>query len=167
MLGRTIEDPDAVESLVPAVPGLGWLPLVTRFEAEKTTRLREGTGPGGVPVRGYEIRHGRSRARAGWEQWLRLDELDGGNGRADDIESACDTSALVFGTSLHGLFEQDRFRGEFLRFVAGARGKSWHPSGASFAAAREQQIDRMADACAAYLDLDALWRLVESGAPVP
>jgi len=170
MLGRTIEDPDAIESLRPAVPGLGWLPLSTWFEAEKTTRLREGTGPGGVPVRGYEIRHGRSRAGEEWEQWLRLDgrdEIDEGNGRAEDIESACDASALVFGTSLHGLFEQDRFRGEFLRFVAAARGKSWHPSGASFAAAREQQIDRMADACAAYLDLDALWRLVERGAPVP
>jgi adenosylcobyric acid synthase len=170
MLGRTIEDPDAIESLRPAVPGLGWLPLSTWFEAEKTTRLREGTGPGGAPVRGYEIRHGRSRAGEEWEQWLRLDgrdEIDEGNGRAEDIESACDASALVFGTSLHGLFEQDRFRGEFLRFVAAARGKSWHPSGASFAAAREQQIDRMADACAAYLDLDALWRLVERGAPVP
>jgi adenosylcobyric acid synthase len=170
MLGRTIEDPDGIESLGPAVPGLGWLPLSTRFEAEKTTRLREGTGPGGVPVRGYEIRHGRSRAGEEWEQWLRLDgrdEIDEGNGWAEDIESACDASALVFGTSLHGLFEQDRFRGEFLRFVAAARGKSWHPSGASFAAAREQQIDRMADACAAYLDLDALWRLVERGAPVP
>jgi adenosylcobyric acid synthase len=170
MLGRTIEDPDAIESLRPAVPGLGWLPLSTWFEAEKTTRLREGTGPGGAPVRGYEIRHGRSRAGEEWEQWLRLDgrdEIDEGNGRAEDIESACDASALVFGTTLHGLFEQDRFRGEFLRFVAAARGKSWHPSGASFAAAREQQIDRMADACAAYLDLDALWRLVERGAPVP
>jgi adenosylcobyric acid synthase len=89
------------------------------------------------------------------------------DGRADDIESACDTGAHVFGTSLHGLFEQDRFRGEFLRFVAAARGKSWHPSGASFAVAREQQIDRMADACAAHLDLDALWRLIERGAPVP
>jgi adenosylcobyric acid synthase len=172
MLGRTIEDPDAVESRLASVRGLGLLPLVTRFAAEKTTRLRAGTGPGGAAVWGYEIRHGRSTAREGWEQWLRLDGIeegdgtDGRGGRDDDIESACDPGVLVFGTSLHGLFEQDRFRGEFLRFVAGARGKSWQPSGASFAAAREQQIDRMADACAAHLDLDALWRLVERGALV-
>jgi adenosylcobyric acid synthase len=175
MLGRAIEDPDAVESRLPSVRGLGLLPLVTTFEAEKTTRLRQGTGPGGAAVWGYEIRHGRTGAREGWEQWLRLDVADvddeghGREGRAgcdDDIESACDPSALVFGTSLHGLFEQDRFRGEFLRFVAGVRGKSWQPSGVSFAAAREDQIDRMADACAAHLDLNALWRLVERGAPV-
>ena len=48
--------------------------------------------------------------------------------------------------------------------MAAARGKSWQPSGASFAAAREDQIDRMADVCATHLDLDALWRLVELGA---
>jgi adenosylcobyric acid synthase len=163
MLGQTIEDPDAVESEVRAVPGLGWLPLVTRFAADKTTRLRQGSGPGGVPVGGYEIRHGRTAARPGWEQWLALEDSKG----EDDIESACDRDGLVFGTSLHGLFEPDRFRGEFLTWVAAARGKSWHPSGASFAAAREDQIDRMADVCATHLDIDALWRLVELGAPSP
>jgi adenosylcobyric acid synthase len=164
MLGRTIEDPGGVESVVPSVHGLDWLPLVTRLETEKTTRLRQGTGPGGVPVAGYEIRHGRTVAREGREQWLVLHHPEGGD---DDTESACDREGLVFGTSLHGLFELDRFRGEFLTLVAAARGKSWHPSGSSFAAAREDQIDRMADVCEAHLDLDALWRLVELGAPAP
>jgi adenosylcobyric acid synthase len=162
MLGRSIEDPDAVESVLPSVRGLALFPLVTRFGAEKTTRLREGTAPGGAPVRGYEIRHGRTGAGEGWERWLRLDDAPASG---DDIESACDQAGLVFGTSVHGLFEQDRFRGEFLTFVAAARGKSWHPSGSSFAAAREHQIDRVADVCAAHLDLDALWRLVELGVP--
>jgi adenosylcobyric acid synthase len=162
MLGCTIEDPDGVESTVPSVPGLGWLPLATRFAADKTTRLRQGSGPGGTPVKGYEIRHGRTGARQGWEQWLALDDPPGGD---DDVESACDPAGLVLGTSLHGLFEPDRFRGEFLMSVAAARAKSWQPSGVSFAAAREHQIDRMADTCAAHLDLDTLWRLVELGAP--
>jgi adenosylcobyric acid synthase len=166
MLGRTIEDPDAVESVVPSVPGLGWLPLVTRFVAEKTTRLRAGSGPGGAPVQGYEIRHGRTAAREGWERWLRLDDAAETGDDGDDIESARDPGGLVLGTSVHGLFEQDRFRREFLTFVAAARGKAWHPSGASFAAAREHQIDRVADVCAAHLDLDALWRLVERAMPV-
>jgi adenosylcobyric acid synthase len=72
---------------------------------------------------------------------------------------------MVFGTTLHGLFEEDAFRGEFLARVAAIRGSSWRPSGASFGAARERQIDRVADACEAFLDTDALWRLVESGGP--
>jgi adenosylcobyric acid synthase len=169
MLGRTIDDPDGVECAVPSVPGLGWLPLATRFAAGKTTRLRSGTGPTGAPVRGYEIRHGRSRPSKGWEPWLRLDAArrdddGGGDSAVDEADSACDQGGLVYGTTLHGLLEEDRFRSEFLGQIAAARGISWQPSGASFAAARERQIDRVADACAAHLDTDALWRLVELGA---
>jgi adenosylcobyric acid synthase len=159
-----------VESPVPSVAGLGWLPLCTRFDVDKTTRLRSGTGPDGSAVRGYEIRHGRTAPLAGWQEWITLDDVNPPVNPPvippgeDDVESACDPSALLYGTSLHGLFESDRFRGDFLRLVATVRGKSWQPSGASFAAAREYQIDRVADVCAAYLDMDALWRLVECGA---
>jgi adenosylcobyric acid synthase len=170
MLGRSIEDPGAVESPLPSVAGLGWLPLVTRFAAEKTTRLREGKGPGGSLVRGYEIRHGRTGLFGGGVPWFDLTAPSGPSAPSrsdDDVESAHDPGALVFGTSLHGLFEEDRFRGEFLSLVATARGRSWHPSGISFAEAREGQIDRVADVCAAHLDLDALWRLVERGASAP
>jgi adenosylcobyric acid synthase len=160
MLGHSIVDTGGVESIAPSSDGLGWLPLVTNFEAEKTTRLRSGTGPTGAPVRGYEIRHGRSMAAEGWEPWLSLESGDPGY----EVESAQDTSASVYGTSLHGLFEEDGFRADFLRQVAVARGKAWEPSGASFGEARERQIDSVADACAAHLDTDALWRLVELGA---
>jgi adenosylcobyric acid synthase len=148
---------------VSSAPGLGWLPLVTRFESEKITRLRSGTGSTGAPVHGYEIRHGRTRPCEGWEPWLNFDDVER-LGAHDEVESAWDRTGRVFGTSVHGLFEADRFRGEFLADVARARGKAWRSSGCSFAAAREQQIDRVADACAASLDTDALWRLVE-GAP--
>jgi len=159
MLGQAIEDPDGVESAVPTVRCLGWLPLITRFESEKVTRVRAGTGESGAPVLGYEIRHGRSRPLAGWREWLTFDDRAPAGG--DEVESACDQSSRVYGTSLHGLFEEDRFREEFLGAVARARGKTWRTSGRSFAAAREAQIDRVADACAAHLDTDAVWRLLD------
>jgi adenosylcobyric acid synthase len=158
MLGGTIEDPDGVESPEPSTPALGWLPLVTHFEVAKTTRLRSGTGPSGASLRGYVIRHGRTAPRSGWEPWLTLE----GTGGEHDVESAQDAAGLVFGTSLHGLFEEDRFRGDFLAGVASARGRRWQPGRASFAEAREHQIDTVADSCAKHLDLGALWQLVES-----
>jgi adenosylcobyric acid synthase len=161
MLGHTIDDPDGVESTVSSVRGYGWLPLTTQFEGEKITRQRIGTASSGTPVHGYEIRHGRTRPHEGWVGWLSLS----GSSPSEcdrDVESACDRTGRIFGTSLHGLFEQDRFRAEFLRDVAEARGNAWRPSESSFAEAREHQIDRVAAACAAYLDTDALWRLVES-----
>ena len=160
MLGHTIEDRDGVESTAPSTRGLAWLPLDTRFEAQKITRQRIGITSSGAPVHGYEIRHGRTRPKEGWVGWLSLSGSSRGEGDTD-VESACDRTGRIFGTSLHGLFEQDRFRGEFLGDVAEARGNAWRPSGSRFAEARERQIDRVADACAAYLDTDALWRLVE------
>jgi adenosylcobyric acid synthase len=169
MLGQRIDDEEGVESATATTPGLGWLPVRTVFAAGKTTALRNGTAPSGGPVRGYEIRHGRSLSDAGWSSWLCLDGdgADGPDGPAHpgQVTSAVDGDGMVFGTTLHGLFEEDAFRGEFLARVAAIRGSSWRPSGASFGAARERQIDRVADACEAFLDTDALWRLVESGGP--
>jgi adenosylcobyric acid synthase len=165
MLGHRIDDPDRVESDVPSTAGLRWLPVVTRFEPEKTTRQRVGQGPDGSVVHGYEIRHGRSRPEGGWEGWLTLEAGGLGVHAEGEVESARRPADLVYGTTLHGLFEADRFRGQFLAAVATARGSAWRSSHPSFAAARERQIDSVADACAAHLDTDALWRLVASGAP--
>jgi adenosylcobyric acid synthase len=162
MMGRGIADPEGVESGESAVAGLGWLPVVTTFETEKTTQLRHGTAFAHTWVHGYEIRHGRTVAVAGvgtsWGPWMALNDVGG-----DALTSACDGDRLVFGTSLHGLFESDAFRESFLGLVGASRGKDWVPSGISFADAREFQIDRVADVCEMYLDTDALWRLIELG----
>jgi adenosylcobyric acid synthase len=158
MLGRHIADPLGVESTAASTAGLDWLPLDTTFEREKTTRLTQGADGSARPVRGYEIRHGRTVGREGWRPWL---SLPGGRSEAT---SARDGAGLLFGTSLHGLFEEDAFRGAFLGHVAAARGRTWRPSGVSFAAAREGQVDRVADACQEFLDTAALWRLVATGA---
>jgi adenosylcobyric acid synthase len=73
----------------------------------------------------------------------------------------------VFGTSLHGLFESDGFRTAFLAAVATRRGKTFVPSGVSFAAAREAQFDRLADLVGAHLDMPALEQLIAAGVPTP
>jgi adenosylcobyric acid synthase len=103
MLGRTILD--GVESGAGAVDGLGWIPLTTRFGEEKLTRQRRGTVDG-CPVHGYEIRHGRPEPGATVKPWLELDDRYG-----REHEGAGDPAAGVWGTSLHGLFEEDGFRG--------------------------------------------------------
>jgi adenosylcobyric acid synthase len=160
MLGHEIVDRAAVESAMAVTAGLGWLPVRTTFTEAKTTRLCRASSESGTPVTGYEIRHGQTEARAGWRSWLRPELEPTGS-----VLSARDAEGRVFGTSLHGLFESDGFRAEFLGHVAGVRGKDWHPAGVSFAAAREQQIDRVADACEQFLDLGALYEIVAAGAP--
>lgn len=155
MLGHTILDD--VESRAGAVEGLGWIPMTTRFGEEKLTRQRRGTADG-RHLHGYEIRHGRPEPEATVKPWLELDDRYGLEG-----EGATDPTAGVWGTSLHGLFEGDSFRGAFLAQVAGRRGKRFVPGGRSFRAVRNEQIDRFADMLEVHADIAALVGLMERG----
>ncbi len=158
MLGQTISDPDATESPHPEVDGLGWLPVHTVFGQEKVVRLVTAAGPAATTARGYEIRHGRIVASAACVSWLGGDPDDGPPG-------ARDAAGTVVGTTVHGLFEDDAFRAWFLGMVAARRGRVWRPSGISFDAMRERQIDRVADACEEHLDLEGLWQIVKTAPP--
>ncbi len=143
---------------VPAqtVAGLGLLPAETVFDPDKVVRWTAGQGLG-VPVSGYEIRHGRTRSSAPWITTDRPGDSDEGCSAAD---------GRIAGTSLHGLLESDAFRSAFLATVARRVGAGWAPSGVSFAAAREARFDRLATAIETHLDLAALKRLIGQGKPV-
>jgi adenosylcobyric acid synthase len=132
---------------------LGWLDVKTVFARDKITRQRRGHALG-HRVTGYQIHHGRTEAGDGW---IALDDVYGAVG--DGM-----WNGRFVGTTLHGLLEADGFRAAFLRRVAAARGKQWAPAGASFRTAREQQWDRVADAIQAYVDMDALERLIGTAA---
>lgn len=149
MLGTLIDDPDGVEHTPGAsAPGLGLLDVRTVFGADKV--LARPTGEAlGTRVEGYEIHHGRVEVGSG-EPFL---------------EGA--TSGAVFGTLWHGTLECDEFRREWLNHAAALTGVvGFVPGSASFAAAREHRIDRLADAVEAHLDLDTLQELATRGAPV-
>lgn len=153
MLGAAIED--EVESGSGRVRGLGLLPVETRFEREKELGWRSGRAPvlGGVPVRGYEIHHGRLSRLGG----AALIESETG-------EEGCAEGA-VFGTSLHGAAECDEFRRALLAWVAERRGLAFVPGAASFAAVREARLDALGDLVEEHADLEALIALIEQGPP--
>lgn len=145
ILGEHIED--EVESRAGDVPGLGLLPVRVRFAREKT--LTRPTGRAlGEPVEGYEIHHG-------------VAEVTGGEPFLDGCRVG-----QTWGTHWHGSLESDGFRRAFLREVAAAAGRRFVPApDTSFAALREEQLDRLGDLIEQHADTDALWRLIESGAP--
>ncbi len=163
MLGEEIVD-GGVESRAGRVGALGLLPVRTVFGPGKTTRPRRGKAFGSE-VQGYEIRHGETEPLAGVRGTPRaFAYLEDGFGNGP--EGARTADGRVVGTSLHGLFECDEFRAAFVTEVAALRHKRWTPSGASFAAAREGQIDRLADLVEAHLDLGEIFRLISAaGSP--
>lgn len=158
LLGTTIDD--AVESGRGRVVGLGLLGVRTTFHPDKLTRRRRGTALG-APVSGYEIRHGRIARAPGATGWLALDPPDADADGGDD-EGAVGAGGAVLGTSLHGLLEGDEVRARLLAEVAARAGRRWAPSGVSFAAARQAEVDAWADLLEAHLDLDAVCALIAS-----
>lgn len=162
MLGVDIDDP--VECRSGIVDGLAMLPVSTRFESDKVTRLRRGSADGS-PVAGYQIHHGRVRANGG-DPFVVLD-LDSADGDSDGSEVDGVRVGAVCGTTLHGIFDADEFRHRFLADVAQRRSKRWESDGTSLDALRSAAIDQLADAFEAHLDLDAIERLIAWTPPRP
>ncbi|MFF5832561.1 cobyric acid synthase [Streptomyces bacillaris] len=145
VLGERIED--EVESRAGVVDGLGLLPVRIRFDRAKTLARPVGSALGEV-VEGYEIHHGVADVRGG-EPFL-----DG-----------CRVGS-VWGTHWHGSLESDAFRRRFLEEVARAAGRRFVPApDTCFGVLREEQLDRLGDLVEEHADTDALWRLIEGGAP--
>ncbi|MGH3312219.1 MAG: cobyric acid synthase [Streptomyces sp.] len=154
LLGERIED--EVESRAGTVDGLGLLPVRVRFAREKTLARPVGSALGET-VEGYEIHHGVAEVLGGDALFTdaRGESLDG-----------CRVGP-VWGTHWHGALESDGFRRAFLRRVATDAGRTgFRPApDTSFAALREEQLDRLGDLIEEHADTDALLRLIESGPP--
>ena len=150
MLGRRIIDPDHVESLQPAVEGLGLLDVVTTFAAAKRTVRVDGEllggalGAAGTPLRGYEIHMGRSVPGDGVGALLRL---RAGEGEVHD-DGAVSADGVVCGSYVHGLFDEPELRGAFLNRLRVARGLASRCATAPLG----DDIDRLADHLEAHLD---------------
>ncbi len=154
MLGERLSDPLGVEAAPGTeVAGLGLLPLVTTFAADKITQRTTGVARGGAgiwgvtggsPVEGYEIHMGRTEAVAGASA-VPLLTLDG---RPD---GAVGVDGLVAGCYLHGLFHNQAFRHALL----GALG--WHAlPGSAAPFDREREFDRLAQHVRSSLDVDRI-----------
>jgi adenosylcobyric acid synthase len=153
MLAETIHD--EVESRRGTVDGLGLLPVGVTFGPRKI--LARSTGSGlGAAVRGYEIHYGY--VSSGTAEPLL--HYDGGRPEGAVV-------GHVLGTHWHGAFESDEFRRRFLTAAArqaGRRGFRVAPD-TRFAGVRERALDVLGDLVEDHLDTDALWRLIEQGAP--
>jgi adenosylcobyric acid synthase len=147
MLAEVIDDP--VESRRGRVNGLGLLPVRVVFGPAK--RLARPVGRAlGAPVTGYEIHHGIAEV------------TDPG---AEPFLDGCRRGA-VWGTSWHGVLENDEFRRAFLTEVAALAGRDFTPApDTDFAAVRQARLDVLGDLVADHLDTAALTELITGGPP--
>jgi adenosylcobyric acid synthase len=153
MLGTAILDPLAMEH-GDRVEGFGLLPITTRMNAEKVTRQVRGallrSSLFGQPVppqtfHGYEIHVGETIYENHAQAFAMLNEQD-----SDGCISA---DNRIFGTYLHGIFDDDVFRHTFIaaartyyNLAPAVRFENWRQR-------REQSFDVLADGVRNSLDL--------------
>ncbi|MFQ5803894.1 MAG: cobyric acid synthase [Candidatus Methylomirabilales bacterium] len=159
VLGTSIADPDHVESGWDRVEGLGLLQITTRFWREKVThQVRARCQWNECEVTGYEIHHGLSFPVDGAETAFEIFERSGQAVRIQD--GARDDSGRVWGSNIHGLFENALFRQRFLQELWAARGGSYPVSNRQ-GWDLEREYDRWADVVRTHLDMTAIYRLLE------
>jgi adenosylcobyric acid synthase len=154
MLGDRVHDPERVESGQESIDGLGLLPIETTFEGDKATyrsQARALSEAGfwrdiqGETIEGYEIHMGRTPTASP------LYEITSREGEKVNITDGMSSpDGRIFGTYLHGLFDNDNLREAWLRSLGASA------AGSVFREAREEAFERLADAVEGALDMELL-----------
>jgi adenosylcobyric acid synthase len=164
MLGKEIKDPHRVESEEQSIAGLGLLDVVTVFQQEKTTRQvkaqvlsNEGLLEGlqGEEVIGYEIHMGQTIGNNTKPLFLVTPK----EGQVGYTDGAVD--GFVFGSYLHGLFDNANFRYNFLSKLRQRKGLSLTPRQLIFS--REQQYNELAEIVRRSLNLELVYKILGLG----
>ncbi|GAX38175.1 cobyric acid synthase CobQ [Nodularia sp. NIES-3585] len=151
MLGQIIADPEGVEGQAGRFQGLNLLPIRTVITGQKIARQRQVSSnfpQMGLPVNGFEIHQGRSRVEQQTDSQAYQPLFDDANlGLVDSCQS-------VWGTYLHGLFDNGPWRRAWLNRLRQQRGLKSLPTGvANYREQREQILDYLATEIENHLNL--------------
>lgn len=161
MMGSQIRDPLGVESSRSEISGLGFFSHQVLFREEKIARpvlarfrrppFRGGQSHVDRALLGYEIRQGRSEGEDPREALFDL--LDPGDGRFLEAEGRSDPDGRIFGSPVHGLFDDTDFRRAFYGLLR----RGGIPDACLSESSREidRALDRVADLLAREIDLEA------------
>ncbi len=116
MLGQRLRDPLGIEGETVSECGLGILDTETGLASKKTLKVVEGFSPpfSNAPVKGYEIHMGESAFSQPYPPLFLLGKETGNETGKEMKREEGVAYQQVFGTYLHGLFDQPVFRRAFL-----------------------------------------------------
>ncbi|MDN5940792.1 MAG: cobyric acid synthase [Nitrospira sp.] len=166
MLGREIADPKGLERGGTS-RGLGFLDVKTELDAPKICRqvharsLLQGMEHN-VLTHGYEIHMGRTN-RGAVNPCFRIETSELSTGIVRGDEGAASENGRVWGSSIHGLFDQAAFRRGWLNRARAWKGLvpiSLHES-ELVAIQLSAELDRWADHLEACVNMDAIYPLCE------
>jgi adenosylcobyric acid synthase len=166
MLGETITDPSGME-YEGSIAGLDLLPICTIMQKDKVTRNAAGEMAASVlfgqPIEenrlsGYEIHIGQTVYKADAMRFAMLSSKDQNNRSVEISEDGCiSANTRVFGTYLHGLFDEDRFRHQFIRAARAFHKLSAPDELHLWKQLREESLNRLALEVSQALDMETIF----------
>ncbi|HWI54930.1 MAG TPA: cobyric acid synthase, partial [Desulfobacteria bacterium] len=175
ILGRELHDPAHTESDIDSIKGLNLLNMTTTFDPDKITtqvqaevigsgRLLSGTA--GRMVKGYEIHMGRSELFEGVEPAFRITERS--TKETDVLDGAVRADGRVFGTYIHGIFDNDSFRRHIIDLIREQKG--WSPLQAddilTVQEQRDKDFNKLADVVRNSLDMEKVYEIMKLNSEV-
>jgi adenosylcobyric acid synthase len=156
IMGQMLADPEGLEGQEGRFNGLGLLPLRTVITQQKIARQRTVTSKypqEGLPVVGYEIHQGRTQILmpTGNEEEMAVSFMPIFDDRSLGI---VDEAQSVWGTYLHGIFDNGPWRRAWLNRLRQQRGLSSMPTGiANYREQRDSMLNSLATTIEEYVDL--------------
>jgi len=159
MLGKHMVDKLAVESSRKERKGLGLLPMITYFEKKKSTYQVQAVHIStNKRVLGYEIHHGKTLRQAGCKPMFKI--LKRGDKKKYILDGASNRTGNIWGTYLHGIFDNWEFRNGFLNRLRKEKGLKMRSSGDGIIL--DDEFEKLADLFHAHMDINAIEKIIFS-----
>ncbi len=176
MLGKTLYNPYSIEGKIKRLNGIGILNIKTVFQKDKITsqveaKIVNGSALGvkgweDTGLKGYEIHHGVSTGDIGLFRLRRVTPQGtdtplfrkGRMGGSDTPDGSKNKNC--FGTYIHGIFDNDKFRRVILNGIRIKKGLKPLKHIYSYTKTQDEAIDRFADIVKQHLDMEFLKRLI-------
>ncbi len=154
ILGKEIYNPYGVEVNVDGMQALGLLNVKTTLQKQKSVYLVKAL-MNGIDIVGYEIHVGTTLLEKGVKPFLKIVERNGVE--ADVLDGAISPDGKVWGTYVHGIFDNCDFRRWFINSIRLRKGlppiesecRSWMEN-------LDKELDRFADIVERHVDIESI-----------
>ena len=149
IMGKEITDPKQVEGDIPAIPGLGILPVKTVLSPEKTTeQCTFSFLDNDQNCKGYEIHMGETY-REGGEALCII------HGKYED---GCYMNSKTWGTYIHGIFDNSSVINQILN----KNNSTEAAPDFNYETFKQEQYDKLADLVRQHSDMDLIYKNLEA-----
>ncbi len=158
MLGEVIKDPYSIESSQKEITGLGLFNIKTTLtKHKKTYQVRAIDTLWGKNISGYEIHHGKTLKSDNLEPRFKITKRQDASGKFYD--GAISRDRRIWGTYIHGLFDSNDFREDFLKKIMKVKGVKY-PGFKSASFRPDDEFNRIARALRENIDMNYLDKII-------